>query len=94
MRVIFGILSFCAAGLLAFWLVPVVDQIVLGYLLRDQSVGFSLMQFGPVHLYEGHICICAAVIALLMLALIVAGIYLTATGLLCGTNREQRQSLQ
>jgi hypothetical protein len=75
MRIIFGILSFGAAGLLAFWLVPIVDQVVLGYLLQGQSAGFSLMQLGPIHLYEGHICICAAVVALLVLALIFAGIY-------------------
>jgi hypothetical protein len=75
MRIVFGILSFCAAGLLTFWLVPVVDQVVLGYLLQDQSVGFSLMQFGPVHLYEGHICILAAVLVLFVIAFIGAGIY-------------------
>ena len=79
MRFIFGVLSFGAAGLLTFCLVPVVDQVVLGYLFQGQSAGFSLMQFGPIHLYEGHICILAAVLALFVIAFTVAGIYAFAS---------------
>jgi hypothetical protein len=75
MRITFGILSFCAAGLLAFCLVPVMHQVVIPYLLHGAGYPFPLMQFGPIHLYEGHICICAAVLALFDVALIIVGIY-------------------
>ena len=75
MRFIFGILSFCVAGCLTFLLIPVVHQVVIPYLLHGAGVPFSLMQLGPVHLYEGHICICAAVLALFVVALIISGIY-------------------
>jgi len=75
MRIIFGILSFCVAGLLTFCIVPVVHQVVLPYLLADQKVGFSLMQLGPIQLYEPQICILAAVLVLFDITIIVAGFY-------------------
>ena len=75
MRIIFGILSFGAAGLLAMAVTVMVQEVVLPYLLQGQSTGFSLMRLGPIHFYEPQICILAAVLALLVIALIVAGIY-------------------
>jgi uncharacterized BrkB/YihY/UPF0761 family membrane protein len=74
MRFIFGILSFCLAGFLAFAMSPMVRGIVLPYLLEHKS-GFSVMQFGPLELHEPQMCILAAVVVLVIVALIVAGIY-------------------
>ena len=74
MRTLFGILSFGAAGLLAMPVTLMVRDVVLPYLLQGQSTGFSLMQLGPIHLYEPHICILTAVLVLFVIALIVTGI--------------------
>jgi hypothetical protein len=80
MRIIFGILSFCAAGLLAYHVVPVVRQIVIPYWLQGKSSGgFIQMQLGPFLLSEPQICILATVLALLVIALIVASLYAFTT---------------
>ena len=76
MRIIFGILSFCAAGLLACHVVPMMQQLVLPYWLQGKSGGgFIQIGFGPLQLSEPQICIFEAVLALLVIALIVVGIY-------------------
>ena len=76
MRIIFGILSFCTAGLLAYQLVPMMQQLVLPYWLQGKSSGGLIqMQLGPFTLEEPQICIFGAVLALIVIALIVAGSY-------------------
>ena len=75
MRIIFGILSFCAAGLLACQIVPAMDQLVLPYLLLGKRSGYLQMQLGPFPINEAQICILEGVLALLALGFIFAGIY-------------------
>ena len=76
MRIIFGILSFCAAGLLACHVVPMVQQFVLPCWLRGKcGGGFIQMGFGPIQLEGAQICIFEAALALLVIALIVVGTY-------------------
>ena len=76
MRIIFGILSFCAAGLLACQVVPMMQQIVIPYCFQGKSGGGLIqMGIGPLQLSEPQICIFAAVLALVVIALIIVGIY-------------------
>ena len=76
MRIIFGILSFCTAGLLACHVVLQMQQLVIPYWFQGKSGGgFVQMGFGPIQLNEPQICIFEAVLALLVIALIIAGIY-------------------
>ncbi len=74
--VTFGILSFCAAGLLAFHVVPMMHQLVIPYWFQGQSSGgYIQFGFGPLQLSEPQMCVFEAVLALLVIALIVAGIH-------------------
>jgi len=70
MRIFFGITSLIAAGLLAFGLTPIVRQIVIPYLLNGPGVPFSVIQFGSIKLYEGHICLVAALVVVLIVVLV------------------------
>ena len=75
MRITLGILSFCAAGLLACHVVPMM-QFVRPYWFQGQRGGdFIQMGFGPIQLNERQICIFEPALALVVVALIVAGIY-------------------
>jgi hypothetical protein len=81
MRIIFGILSFGAAALLAFHIVPVVRHVVMPY-WRQRGQGrveVVEMQLGPFSLSEPQVCIFEAVLALLVVGFIVAGIYAFAS---------------
>lgn len=76
MRATFGILCFCTAGLLAFQIAPVLRQVVLpNWLLGKNSGGYVQMQLGPFLLDEPQICMAFALLALLVIALIVTGVY-------------------
>ena len=76
MRIIFGILSFCTAGLLAYYISPSVQQVLIPYWLQGKSSGGLIqMQLGPFLLDEPQICIFIAVLALLPIALLFVGIH-------------------
>jgi hypothetical protein len=77
MRILFGILSFGAAALLAFHIVPVTRHVVLPF-LRDRGkerLEVRELQLGPFSLSEPQVCVFEGVLALLVLGLIVFGIY-------------------
>lgn len=76
MRIFFGILSLYTAGLLAYHIGPAVQQVLIPYWLQGKSGGgFIQAQVGPFLLEKQQICIFIAVLALLVIALVAAGVY-------------------
>jgi hypothetical protein len=75
MRLIFGVLSFFLAGLLAYHIIPAVQQVVIPYWFQGNSGGFIQAQLGPFLLEERGICILLSGLVLLVIALMVAGVY-------------------
>ena len=76
MRLIFGILSFCTAGLLAYHISPSVQQLLIPCWLKGKSSGGLIqLQYGPFLLGEPQICMLFAGLVLFVIVLTVAGIY-------------------
>lgn len=81
MRNIFGILNFCAAGLLACHIVPAIRRHVIPYWFQGKSGGgFVQIQLGPFILSDPQICIFEMALTSLFIAPIVAGSYEFTSG--------------